>query len=145
MSGDETLADVERLVVTATDYPEPIVYDVVEAKQEGVVLVVTVTPRLARGREMNTEVMRRAFVWSIGRLESDDYSVPRGSHGIPEPCQHLADAFVMHWLPPQTGSSVPVWADDLADGGELMIPENLIAREGEGQSNTPPPRKTGRL
>lgn len=68
--------------------------------------------------------MRRSVVFPVARLESDDYSVPRGSLGIGESMGlRLWQVF---WLPPQHGSSVPVADDHLASAGELSIPEHLL-------------------
>lgn len=67
--------------------------------------------------------MYDAIVFSVYKLTSDEYSVPRGSFClVDEELEKMTGFVAVRWLPPHSGGSLPVSLEDLEDAGELSIP-----------------------
>jgi hypothetical protein len=62
----------------------------------------------------------------IAQLESDDYSVPRGSYCIGRKIAPDSKLYTCKWLPPQFGASSGIHEDDLVDAGELILPSWIL-------------------
>jgi hypothetical protein len=77
--------------------------------------------------ERRPGMSQQVYAIPVFRLESDDYSAPRGSHGYVD--EQNSDNYVfIRWLPPHSGSSGPIQTTDLEPAGELIIPKPLIER-----------------
>lgn len=72
---------------------------------------------------MSDQPLKRSMVYTVVRLVSYDYSVPNGSLGlVDEQLQHMERAYAIRWLPPLSGTSVPVHEEHLESAGEFLLP-----------------------
>jgi hypothetical protein len=71
------------------------------------------------------------MVYTVVRLVSEDYSVPSGSLGlVDEQLKHIPSVYAIRWLPPNSGTSVPVHEEHLEKAGEFLlpIPDHLVEK-----------------